>query len=446
MNRDPRDGFLATFVKRSLETFASSISWRVFDTLKEAASRNVFTSVEITDEEINSWLIRWLAAHEYTETCTKLQARLLDIDRINHPSEDIDVPAEDSEWEDQRLVFTPGHGNHFLKYDGVWLWFRKSKRDGENGGDGNVFISYYDGSRTENIEIIVFGKSADPLRKLVKEAKAYYYRNRAGKIGIWKTGQYGGWNEAGLQKVRDIDSIYLQENIAANIIEDIERFLSREQWYEDRGIPWRRGYLFYGPPGNGKTSFTKGLASHFGMNLYVMNFASTLDDNKLVDLFNNVRRGSIILIEDIDKLFGKEQSKVAGVKYSGLTNAIDGVESNDGRILVMTTNYENRLESSLIRPGRIDLRQLFDMANRSQIHRMFRRFYGDLVDDKTAAEFLNGFEDGDFSMAALQSYLLRFIDEPEKAIESKEDIKSMDVNGENSESGKEESNEEREVK
>ena len=44
--------------------------------------------------------------------------------------------------------------------------------------------------------------------------------------------------------------------------------------------------------------------------------------------------------------------------FSGLLNAIDGVTSTEGRIVFMTTNYVDRLDPALIRPGRVDLMQV----------------------------------------------------------------------------------------
>jgi chaperone BCS1 len=45
-----------------------------------------------------------------------------------------------------------------------------------------------------------------------------------------------------------------------SLIKDVEHFLSHPNWYIDRGIPYRRGYLLYGPPGSGKTSAIMALA------------------------------------------------------------------------------------------------------------------------------------------------------------------------------------------
>ena len=65
------------------------------------------------------------------------------------------------------------------------------------------------------------------------------------------------------------------------------------------------------------------------------------------------------------------------VTFSGLLNTLDGVASTEERIVFMTTNHLDRLDPALIRPGRIDLKQLIDLASLSQLRRMYARFYPD---------------------------------------------------------------------
>ena len=60
---------------------------------------------------------------------------------------------------------------------------------------------------------------------------------------------------------------------------------------------------------------------------------------------------------------------------SGLLNIIDGVGAGEGRILVATTNYYDRLDEALIRPGRIDLEVKFELASKYQAGEQFRQFY-----------------------------------------------------------------------
>ena len=84
-----------------------------------------------------------------------------------------------------------------------------------------------------------------------------------------------------------------------------------------------------------------------------------MDDDDLNRALNDAPSHSIILLEDIDGIFkGREsvinQGSRGRVTFSGLLNALDGVRSQEGRILFMTTNHREKLDPALLRPGRAD--------------------------------------------------------------------------------------------
>lgn len=149
-----------------------------------------------------------------------------------------------------------------------------------------------------------------------------------------------------------------------------------------RGIPYRRGYLLHGPPGCGKSSFIAALASHLNYSICALSMSErTMTDDRLDRLLNTApmqvcaylcmfveccdlhlttRLQSIVLLEDIDAAFVTREDPahlkaayegLSRVTFSGLLNAIDGVSSAEARLLVMTTNYPERLDPALIRPG-----------------------------------------------------------------------------------------------
>merc|ERR1712154_686549 len=87
---------------------------------------------------------------------------------------------------------------------------------------------------------------------------------------------------------------------------------------------------------------------------------------------------SLIVLEDIDALFNKDRSKKVHscpLTFSGLLNGLDGVGNPDGQIFIMTTNYVDRLDSALIRSGRVDLHIEFPLATDEQLAKMFLLFY-----------------------------------------------------------------------
>lgn len=107
---------------------------------------------------------------------------------------------------------------------------------------------------------------------------------------------------------------------------------------------------------------------------------------------------SIILLEDIDAAFASRedtnQQKAAyeglnRVTFSGLLNCLDGVASTEARIVFMTTNYLDRLDPALIRPGRIDSKEYIGHCTEYQIAEMFKRFYINGSSVEGSAERMN---------------------------------------------------------
>jgi mitochondrial chaperone BCS1 len=66
-------------------------------------------------------------------------------------------------------------------------------------------------------------------------------------------------------------------------------------------------------------------------------------------------------------------------------NALDGVVASEDRIIFMTTNHPEKLDSALLRPGRVDVKEYLGHATHYQTKQMFLRFYGG--PDERAEEF-----------------------------------------------------------
>ena len=72
----------------------------------------------------------------------------------------------------------------------------------------------------------------------------------------------------------------------------------------------------------------------------------------------------------------------------------------------MTTNYVERLDAALIRPGRVDVVELIGDADADQASRLFKRFYEDASDADATAFGVNATSDRRPSMAELQGFLI----------------------------------------
>ena len=176
------------------------------------------------------------------------------------------------------------------------------------------------------------------------------------------------------------------------------------------GIPWRRGYLLYGPPGNGKSSLITALAGVLHKSVCVLNLASgILTDESLTNLLTDAPEGSLILLEDIDAIFvGRKKDAETKLSFNGLLNALDGVTAQQGRMVFMTTNHLEKLDPALVRPGRCDVHLFVGHATRLQIARMLERFYPSIPDATALAERL---PEDSLSMARVQEFLVRHRDD-----------------------------------
>lgn len=157
---------------------------------------------------------------------------------------------------------------------------------------------------------------------------------------------------------RTVDTVHLAEGQMEDIISDLQRFYDSQDRYMELGIPYHRGYLLYGPPGTGKSSLAAVLAKKCKRNLCTMSLSS-LTDNTISTIMGNLGREDILLLEDIDSFNVATErhdgkNGLAGLSTSSLLNALDGVGTPDGLVVIMTTNHKESLEPALIRPGRID--------------------------------------------------------------------------------------------
>ena len=206
-----------------------------------------------------------------------------------------------------------------------------------------------------------------------KEIQCYF------RTYVWQA-ETEHWRQQAILRARDWSTVIMDERISKKLYDDVTDFTGKEsrEWYEHHSIPYKRGYLLYGPPGTGKTSTVSALASLLKRNVCRINLVeSRLTDVSLHCAITNVRENSIVVMEDVDCLFGtmREKKEEFHVTFSGFLNAIDGLQCAKGLVFVFTSNHPDRLDPALRRKGRIDVELAFGMCTTSQIKKMFYRFY-----------------------------------------------------------------------
>jgi hypothetical protein len=241
-----------------------------------------------------------------------------------------------------------------------------------------------DARRWKPPEILFTARSAAGRDALVAEIAGVLRRSQeaARKPSFRMLDRWGGWERLDDLPPRGLDSVILPEEQMERLTDDVTRFLASEQDYLRRCIPWHRGHLYEGPPGTGKTSMARAIASHFGMDVWYLPLADVKKDGELLRLASRVTPRSMLLLEDIDVFHAAtERDDEADVTLSGLLNTLDGIATPHGLLTVLTTNTPEVLDHAVTRAGRIDLVEHFSAADASQVRRLVGRYYGQAVPD-----------------------------------------------------------------
>ncbi|XP_044752023.1 mitochondrial chaperone BCS1 [Coccinella septempunctata] len=309
------------------------------------------------------WLLQWMTIKGARQT--------------QHLSVETSFEQKETGHVKTKYDFIPSIGTHFFKYGSTWIRVERTREQHT--------LDLHMGIPWETVTLTAFGRDKSVYFNILEEARQMALKQHEGKTLMY-TGMGSEWRQFGQpRRKRPIKSVVLDKGISDRILKDCHEFISNPSWYTDRGIPYRRGYLLYGPPGCGKSSYITALAGELGFSISVLNLSERgLTDDRLNHLLNVAPQQTIILLEDIDAAFVSReetpQQKAAyeglnRVTFSGLLNCLDGVASTEARIVFMTTNYLERLDPALIRPGRVDLKEYIGYCSSHQIEQMFLRFY-----------------------------------------------------------------------
>ena len=229
---------------------------------------------------------------------------------------------------------------------------------------------------------------------------------------LWKRVQKAKW-----------DDVILNQSLKDGLIRDVETFFDHRDDYKQFDVPWKRGIILHGLPGNGKTvsirALMRGLATRPDPipTLYVK---STNGDHGTIyairKIFKKARKMApcLLIFEDLDSMITEDTR-------SFFLNEVDGLESNDGIMMIGSTNYLEKLDAGITkRPSRFDRKYHFDLPTAPERARYCEYWRSRLADNKaidfppSLSSAIAGITEG-FSFAYLQeafiSALLVIVDQ-----------------------------------
>lgn len=264
---------------------------------------------------------------------------------------------------------------------------------------------------------------------------------------------------------RSFDNVFFEQR--QKVKNHVQFFLTRKDWYEKKGIPYTLGFMFHGGPGCGKTSTIKAIANTARRHILNIHLSEIKSKAQLRHLFFNdeihVYNGTtterftipiherLYVIEDIDAMGDavlkrewkkpveeKPKSKTGDpwldketeedakeiIDLSFLLNLLDGTLEASGRILAISSNFPDRIDRALIRPGRIDMIIHFKKCNRQILREMISSFYDLTIDDWTTEEL-----DYKWSPAEVNQILFRNFGSYEDAINELKTLNPTDLYG-----------------
>ncbi|KAF2005431.1 P-loop containing nucleoside triphosphate hydrolase protein [Amniculicola lignicola CBS 123094] len=323
--------------------------------------------VPYTDEAYDM-LIFWVCSQPFARSARTSLARI-----------DLKSSAEPgSHAEKKALHYSPCNSRSYFWHKRRLFVFDRQRTLGEFG------------TAQEQAYISCFRRNPAVLRDLLDECRRYYLESVKNKTSVFKH-QGDRWKASKTMAKRKMSTVIINTKLKEMLLSDVAEFLDPKTrtWYSRHSLPYQRGYLLHGPPGTGKSSLCLSIAGHFDLDVYVLTMSSLNDDN-LKSLFAELPQHCIVLLEDVDatavhrepngnanasQSVNQNGPAAKKVSLSTLLNVLDGLASSEGRLLIMTTNYIERLDPALIRPGRVDMKLELYLADEDMINQLFHFVY-----------------------------------------------------------------------
>jgi len=224
------------------------------------------------------------------------------------------------------------------------------------------------------------------LKEKTMNEQYYFYYNHSEE-----NGEHLNFTKSIFKTNRTFDTVFFENK--NTYIEYLNNFLNNSEWYKKKGIPHHCGILLHGHPGCGKTSIIKATLEYTKRHALVIPLNRVKTCREFSNIFYNSEVNNITIpieyriyiFEDIDCIYdiikdrevehNKESSTVKinselenillnikdktkhddELNLSFLLNVFDGIMETPGRMIILTSNYPDKIDKALLRPGRIDI-------------------------------------------------------------------------------------------
>lgn len=252
--------------------------------------------------------------------------------------------------------------------------------------------------RIRNYTIITYDLSPKFVREfeadMAKHRNSYFdISSSSPTVNVYKdTHEADGftyWDKVQTISKRRLSTIYIPEDKKKLLVDTINNFFANKDEYIRHGIPWNLKILLHGPAGTGKSSIVKMIASEWNRNIFECSGGKNgrFIPNAITDKSFNIV-SPLFSISDIDKYpvlinesdsvdsISSEEALVNKQIFNNMINALDGILSGEGRIIVMTTNHIEKFSDTFLRPGRIDLNMEIGYVTPEVFRAYVRDYYG----------------------------------------------------------------------
>jgi hypothetical protein len=284
--------------------------------------------------------------------------------------------------------------------------------------DGNIYYYYFDETKSNQNS-----KQKKPQNMFSLDHAGSQLKSQSDIIS---------WNKYQLKTTKSFKNIFFDDK--DKLLKRLDYFMNNKAEYSRKGIPYNLGLLFYGEPGCGKTSCIKALSNYTKRNVIEINLKNIKTCGEFINVFRNEFINDqyipidkrIIVLEDIDCMIDvvKQRESITfnddsvsnhmneqinsdeimnvdtmlkvalidsykmnntnntdNLTLSCILNTIDGILEQDGRIIIITTNYKDKLDTALLRPGRIDMKLQFTKCSNVMTKNIVEHFYNEKISD-----------------------------------------------------------------